>query len=295
MFELPVRIGLHVSIAGSLAAAAGRARELGAATLQIFSSSPRMWRGSSPAPSDIARFQTLRRQYGLYPLAIHANYLINLASDGPEVRRKSIASFRAECQRAAAIGADYLVLHPGSWRGQTIGSAMDTFAASLAKATENLSLENLTLLLECTAGQGSALGCRFEELAELAHRSAGSTSLGLGYCLDTCHLLAAGYDIASAEGLEETLRRAEAVLSLASVPVIHANDSKFPLGARRDRHQHIGQGYIGEAAFRRILRHPMLDGKAFLLETPVDSEESELRNLNTLRRLAATRRADGRR
>jgi deoxyribonuclease-4 len=292
---LPVRIGLHVSIAGSLAAAAERARELGAATLQIFSSSPRMWRGSSLVPSDIARFKTLRPQYGLYPLVIHDNYLINLAAADPEVRRKSIASFRGEWQRATAIGAEYLVAHPGSWRGQTIDSAMNVFAASLAEATESLPLDQVTLLLECTAGQGNTLGRRLEELAELARRAAAITSLRLGYCLDTCHLLAAGYDIATEEGLEETLRQAEACLGLANVPVIHANDSKFPLGSHRDRHEHIGEGHIGKAAFRRILRHPLLDGKAFLLETPVDEEGDELRNLNTLRRLAATHRADGRR
>ncbi|MCZ2151752.1 MAG: deoxyribonuclease IV [Bryobacterales bacterium] len=292
---MPVRIGLHVSIAGSLAAAAERAHELSAATLQIFSSSPRMWRASSPDPSDVARFRGLRRQYGLHPLVIHGNYLINLAAASPGVRRKSIASFRGEWRRAIAIGAEYLVAHPGSWRGQAIDSAMDVFAASLAEAAENLPVDQVTLLLECTAGQGNALGRRLEELAELARRSAATTSLRLGYCLDTCHLLAAGYDIATAEGLEETLRRAEACLGLANVPVIHANDSKFSLGSRRDRHQHIGEGYIGKAAFRRILRHPLLDGKAFLLETPVDDEGDELRNLNTLRRLAATHRADGRR
>ncbi|MCC6366104.1 MAG: deoxyribonuclease IV [Bryobacterales bacterium] len=292
---MPVRIGLHVSIAGSLAAAAERAHELGAATLQIFSSSPRMWRASSLDPADIARFQALRQQYDLRPLVIHDNYLINLAAIDSEVRRKSIASFRGEWLRAAAIGADYLVAHPGSWRGQTIDSAMNVFAASLAQAAENLPTDQVTLLLECTAGQGSALGRRLEELAELARRSAATTSLRLGYCLDTCHLLAAGYDIATADGLEETLRHAESCLGLANVPVIHANDSKFPLGSHRDRHEHIGQGHIGKAAFQRILRHPLLDGKAFLLETPMDDEGDELRNLNTLRRLAATHRADGRR
>ncbi len=283
---MKIRIGRHLSVAGSLATAAERAREIGADTLQIFSSSPRMWRGSMPAADDIRRFRQLRESYNLHPLVIHDNYLINLPAADREVRRKSIAAFRAEVERAAAIGADYLVAHPGSYREQTIDSAIAAFADSLEAATGSLNHGSVTLLLECTAGQGSSLGRTLEELARLRDVSLPRTPLPIGFCLDTCHLFAAGYDIASPDGLEDTLDRADRLLGLSNIPVIHVNDSKTPNGSHRDRHEKIGEGYIGEEAFHRILTSPRLDGKAFLLETPVEEEGDEERSVATLRRLA---------
>lgn len=285
-YFMKIRIGRHVSVAGSLAAAAERAREIGADTLQIFSSSPRMWRGSMPASDDIRRFRELRESFHLHPLVIHDNYLINLPAADREVRRKSIAAFRAEVERAAAIGADYLVAHPGSYREQTIDSAIAAFADSLEAATGRLHPGSVRLLLECTAGQGSSLGRTLEELARLRDVSVGRTPLRIGFCLDTCHLFAAGYDISTAAGLDDTLHQAERILGLSNIPVIHANDSKTPLGSLRDRHEQIGKGYIGEEAFQRILTNPRLDGKSFLLETPVEEEGDEERSIATLRRLA---------
>ncbi|MBI3680114.1 MAG: deoxyribonuclease IV [Acidobacteria bacterium] len=282
----PVRVGLHVSIAGSLAAAARKAHELGASTFQIFSASPRMWRAAGADPDDIARLKQLRARYDLRPLVVHGNYLINLAAADRVVRDKSVAAFREEAGRCAAIGAEYLVAHPGNYRGQSVAQAIRMFADSLEQATAGLAAGSLTLLLECTAGQGSALGSRLEELAELRRAAAGKTPLPVGYCLDTCHLLAAGYDIATEEGLEATLEQAQRWLGLESIPVLHANDSKAPLGSHRDRHEHIGKGHIGPQAFGRILRHPKLAGKAFILETPVEKEGDDLRNLRALKRLA---------
>jgi deoxyribonuclease-4 len=282
------RIGLHISISESLAMAAAKARSLGANTYQIFSSSPRMWRGSTPQPADIAKLKTLRVEYDLTPLVIHDNYLINLPAADPLVRQKSIASFRGEVQRAVAIGAEYLVAHPGSWREQTIESSIEAFAESLAKATDGVATGGLTLLLECTAGQGSTLGRTLEELALLKQAAQPRTSLPIGFCLDTCHLLAAGYDITSAEGLEEMIEQADRLLGLDSIPVIHTNDSKHPLGSHRDRHENIGKGFIGAAAFGRILQHPKLRGKAFILETPVEEDGDDLRDLEMLRSLAGS-------
>lgn len=289
-----IRTGLHLSIAGSLEAAAERARELGAGTFQIFTSSPRMWRASRLGPVDIARMSGLRQRYDLTPLAVHGNYLINLPSSDAEIRRKSIDSFRGELLRAIAVGADYLVIHPGSFKDQTVESAIGRFGDAVREAAAGLETERLTLLLENTAGQGSALGSRMEELARLKDAAGGA--LPLGFCLDTCHLLAAGYDIVSEGGLQATLASADAMLGLGHVPLFHANDSKAPLGSRRDRHEHIGGGYIGREAFGRILTHPLLKGKAFILETPVEEEGDDRRNLELLRELAGIRcRADGRR
>ncbi|MBS1825544.1 MAG: deoxyribonuclease IV [Acidobacteria bacterium] len=281
-----MRVGRHVSVAGSLSDAAERARQIGANTLQIFSSSPRMWRGIMPAPADIQKFSELRTAYDLRPLVIHDNYLINLPAADREVRRKSIVAFRGELQRAAAIGADYLVAHPGSYRGQTVDSSIAAFAGSLEAAADGLTPQGVTLLLECTAGQGSSLGRTLEELARLRDAAAPRTALPIGFCLDTCHLFAAGYDVSSHDGLEATLDEAERILGLENIPVIHANDSKTPLGSRRDRHEKIGKGYIGEEAFRRMVTNLRLQGKAFLLETPVEEDGDEERSVHHLWQLA---------
>lgn len=283
---MKIRVGRHVSVAGSLSSAAERAREIGANTLQIFSSSPRMWRGVMPVRADIQRFRELRAAYDLHPLVIHDNYLINLPAANREVRRKSIAAFRGEVQRAVAIGADYLVAHPGSFREQTVDSAIAAFAESLEAATEGVDVSGVTLLLECTAGQGSSLGRRLEELAMLRAAAAGRTPLPVGFCLDTCHLFAAGYDVSTAAGQDDTWSQADRLLGLRNVPVIHTNDSKTPLGSNRDRHEEIGKGYIGEEAFRRMLNDPRLEGKAFVLETPVEDEGDEERSVANLWRLA---------
>ncbi|MFN7937187.1 MAG: deoxyribonuclease IV [Bryobacteraceae bacterium] len=283
---MKIRVGRHVSVAGSLSEAAERARQIGANTLQIFSSSPRMWRGIMPAAADIQRFRQLRASYDLRPLVIHDNYLINLPAADREVRRKSIIAFRGEVQRAVAIGAEYLVAHPGSYREQTVDSSITAFADSLEAATEGLATQGLTLLLECTAGQGSSLGRTLEELARLRDAAAPRTPVPIGFCLDTCHLFAAGYDVSSCDGLEATLDEAERLLGLDHIPVIHTNDSKTPLGSRRDRHEQIGKGYIGEEAFRRIVTNLRLQEKAFLLETPVEEEADEERSVHHLWQLA---------
>lgn len=274
-----------------MAAAAERAASLGAHAFQIFTSSPRMWRASRPGPLDIARLSKLRLEHCLTPLVVHDNYLINLPAADPEIRSKSIEAFRGEVERAVAIGADYLVAHPGSYKDQPVEQAFRAFADSLAAATKGIDCGHVTLLLECTAGQGFSMGSRLEELAVLKMLAEGRTPIKIGFCLDTCHLLAAGYDIASADGLERTLEQAEELLGLDNVPVIHANDSKHPLGSRLDRHEHIGKGMIGAEGFRRILTHPALEGKAFLLETPVDEQGDEVRNLDRLRELATGREA----
>jgi deoxyribonuclease-4 len=161
---------------------------------------------------------------------------------------------------------------------------MENLAASLEKAARGL-CGPLTILLENTAGAGSAIGSRFEELAEVRRLAGAGLPFEIGYCLDTAHCLAAGYDVSSEGGLRRTVRDAERVLGLSRVKVIHTNDSKAPLGSRVDRHEHIGQGYIGIPGFRRILNHPRLRGKAFILETPVDREGDDRRNLETLKRL----------
>ncbi len=284
------RIGIHTFIAGSLEKAALRAAELGANTFQIFSASPRMWRARAPDPEQIRLFRKARERFDLRPLAIHVNYLINLASVDETVRAKSILAFRGELERAALIGAEYLVLHPGNCKGQSVEEGITAFALGLKEAAAGFEAGNrkkpLTVLLENTAGSGCSLGSRLEELQSIRELARDLTDLAVGFCLDTCHLLAAGFDVATQAGLETTIRSIEESIGFTQVRLIHANDSKTPLGSRVDRHAHIGAGHIGLAGFRRILTHPKLRRKAFILETPIDQPGDDRKNLDTLKSLA---------
>jgi deoxyribonuclease-4 len=280
-----VRIGIHTSIAGSLERSALKAAELGANTFQIFSSSPRQWKASIPSPSSIKLLQRARERHDLTPLVIHDNYLINLASVHEATRAQSIQAFRGELERAIAIGAEYLVAHPGNYKGQTVEQGILNFIQGVTSAAQGLEFGKLMLLIENTAGAGAQLGGRFEELHVMREYAAKLTELPIGFCLDTCHLLASGYDVSTAAGLRKTVEEADRLLGLDHVPVIHANDSKTPLGSHVDRHENIGEGYIGLNGFHRILTHPGLRNKAFILETPVDKEGDDRKNVDTLKNL----------
>ena len=245
-----------------------------------------MWRASALDPHQVRLLRAVRDRFDLHPLVIHVNYLINLASLDPVIRAKSIVAFRGELERAHAIGAEYLVLHPGSYKGATVEQGIAAFVLGLRDAAAHLPAHQVTVLLENTAGAGSHLGSRFEELKSMRDLAGELTGLSIGYCLDTCHLLAAGFDIATQVGLRDTLRSGQALLGLDNVHVIHANDSKFPLASHVDRHANIGEGHIGADAFLRILTHPKLRSKPFILETPVDQEGDDRRNLDKLKSLA---------
>jgi len=248
-----------------------------------------MWRASLPGPAQIEPLRAAREKYDLRPLAIHASYLINLASIDATIRQKSIDAFRGEVERAEAIGAEYLVIHPGVAKGCSIEDGIAHFASGVRDAIHALGRTRVTLLLENTAGAGGQIGSRFEELAALRQLVTTLTEMPTGYCLDTCHLLAAGFEIRTAAGLNRTLQQAEATLNLAHVHLLHANDSQGALGSRRDRHANIGEGEIGLAAFRRILTHPELRAKPFILETPVDEEGDDRRNVDKLKACASRR------
>jgi deoxyribonuclease IV len=261
--------------------AAELAADLGANCLQIFSASPRMWRASPPKSEQIFGMRAARARHDISPLAIHVSYLINLASIDPVIRAKSIAGFRGELERAHLIGAEYLVLHPGSYKGQTLDAGVAHVVTAMSEAAKGLSLGRLTVLLENTVGTGAQIGSKFEELRRIHEES----ELETGYCLDTCHLYAAGWDMAKPAGLERMVGDAERILGLEHVKVIHANDSKGELGSRLDRHASIGDGRIGTEGFRGILNHPKLRDKPFILETPVDNEGDDRRNVDALKLL----------
>jgi deoxyribonuclease-4 len=288
-----LRIGIHASIAGSYLNALESARKLGCNALQIFSSSPRMWQGG-PAripEVDASAFRARRAELGLGPLVIHANYLINLAAAQPMLRTRSIQAFHDELVRGVALGADFLVVHPGSRGEATPEQAVSTVIESVKQASKRASLGNLRILIENTAGMGVAVGSRLEEVAEIL---AGLKDVPAAACLDTAHLFAAGYDIKSETGLTSTIDVIDTTIGLDRVPIFHVNDSKIPLAGRIDRHENIGEGKIGAEAFRRILTHPRLGasslegltGRAFVLETPIDQPGDDRRNVAKLWELA---------
>jgi len=283
--DFVLRIGLHTSIAKSLENAAHLAVKAGANTFQIFSASPRMWRASPPAESAVKLLRRARERHDLQPLIIHSNYLINLASCSEALRAQSTAGFRGEIERALAIGAEYLVVHPGNCKGYSVEQGIYSVIRSLADAAQGLDTQKLTVLLENTVGAGAALGSRLEELAIMRQFAAELTDLAIGFCIDTCHCLASGYDVATAAAVNKTVDEIDRVLGIENVKVIHANDSKAPLGSHMDRHEHIGHGYIGKVGFRRILNHPKLRSKAFILETPHEKEGDDVRNIETLKKL----------
>jgi len=281
------RIGIHLGTAGGASNAVERAHEIGANTFQIFSSSPRMWRAPKVDPKQAERMRELRAKYDVGPLVIHTSYLVNVCSQSDEVRQKSIVAFRGEIERALALGAEFLVLHPGSWKGLTRDEGLKLAADSIERAIDGLPWKGtgFHILIENTAGAEFSLGGSFEQVAELVARLKAHAPMGV--CLDTCHTHVAGYDLVSAEGYEETIRQAAGTVGLEAVRVWHCNDAKAERGSKLDRHEHIGQGTMGLEPFRRLLNDARFAHSAFIAETPVDEPGDEERNVRVLKSLVA--------
>jgi deoxyribonuclease-4 len=279
------RIGIHTSIAGGVQHAAERAYRLGCNTLQIFSSSPRQWAPYALGRAQCDQMKRLLENYDLKPLVIHSNYLVNLAGRNEVFLEKSIAAFRGEIERALALGAEYLVLHPGSFRGCDREQGLMRTATAMAVAAQGLDLAQagLTILMENTAGAEYSLGGSFEQVAEVLECL--RPLVPVAACMDTCHAHAAGYDIVSQPGIEDTLQRLDETVGLQQVRVWHCNDAKAARGSKLDRHQHIGKGVIGVAPFRRLLNDPRLAHAAFIAETPIDQAGDDGRNVAALKRL----------
>ncbi len=279
------RIGIHTSTAGGVQNAAERAYRLGCNTLQIFSSSPRRWAPYELSSVQCSEMSRLRTKYDLKPLVIHTNYLVNLASSSEIFLKQSMQAFRGEVERALALCADYLVLHPGSFRGADREQGLLRTAAAIAASTEGLDLAKgkLTILIENTAGSEFSLGGSFEQVAELVDRLRGIVPVGA--CIDTCHTHVAGYDVGTEDGLYDTLRQLDSVIGLNQVKVWHCNDAKAARGSKLDRHQHIGKGTIGKQAFRILVNDPRLAHAAFIAETPIDKPGDDKRNVDALKRL----------
>ena len=287
----PRRIGIHTSTAGGVEMAAERAYRLGANTFQIFSSSPRQWKPYALGQAQCDAMRGLREKYGIGPMAIHSSYLVNLASATPEFHRKSVTAFRGELQRALALCAEYLVLHPGSFRGRSREEGLELVARSIAEAAQGLDLEKsgLRILIENTAGSEFSLGGSFDQVAHLLQYL--QPVCPAGACIDTCHTHVSGYDIVSEAGWHETMQKLDESVGLKNVKVWHCNDAKDARGSRRDRHEHVGRGTIGLEAFRRLLNDPRTEHAAFIAETPIEEPGDDLRNIATLKSLVEVSRA----
>ncbi len=283
------RIGVHLGTAGGCFTAVNRAVEAGANTFQIFSSSPRMWRAAPVKPEDAKKMLDLRQQHDIGPISIHASYLINLCSKTETVRENSTAAFRGEVERALALGAEYLVLHPGSWNGLTREEGLRLAAQSIERAIEGIdftSIPAFRILIENTAGAEFSLGGKLEQVAELV-ATLQACGAPVAVCLDTCHMHVAGYDIVTPEGYEETIRLVGDTVGYEAVRVWHCNDAKAAKGSKLDRHEHIGEGTIGVAPFRSLLNDARFKDAIFIAETPVDSPGDEARNVAMLQGLRA--------
>jgi deoxyribonuclease-4 len=282
-----LRIGAHVSTQGGTWTAVARAVAAGANTLQIFSSSPRTWKSGTVRPGDREKMDAARAEHNIGPLCIHASFLINLCSQTASIRQSSADAFRAEVQQALALGAEFLVVHPGSWKGLTREEGLRFASQSIERAMDGLAWRDadFKVLIENAPGAEFSLGSTLEQVAELIEKL--KPCAPVSACLDTCHLHVAGYDLVSEAGYAATTQQIEQTIGAEAVRVWHCNDAKAPLGSKLDRHEHIGEGTMGTEPFRRLLHDARFAHAAFICETPDRDDSDNLRNVSTLRVLSA--------
>lgn len=281
-------LGAHVSTRGGVCTIFERGREIGATALAFFSKNSNQWRAKPLSDEDCANFLELRQQAQIGPILIHAAYLINLAATHPEFHERSIEALTIELERAERLRVPSLVLHPGSHMGAGVAEGLDRVARSLDRIHRAIPDCPTITLLETSAGQGSSLGCRFEELGQILRIVDDPRRLGI--CFDTCHVFGAGYPLHTRDGYETTIEELDRHVGVEQVGAFHLNDSKRPLDSRVDRHQHIGEGEIGLDGFGFLLNDPRFAGLPKLLETPkTEPLISDRRNLATLRSLMARR------
>ena len=277
-------LGVHVSIAGGFDKAIERGSALGCTAIQIFTKNASQWRGKAISAAEATAFQQARAASAIASVIANDSYLINLAAPPGENRDKSIAAFREEMERCATLGIPFLVMHPGAHLGDGVAVGIERISAAFTEIFRDAP-EAVTVLLENTAGQGTYLGSRFEELAEIIERT---PSGRFGICFDTCHAFAAGYDITDARGYEAVMADFERILGREQLQLFHLNDSRKGLASHVDRHEGIGSGALGLEGFRAIMTDPRFAAIPKILETPKGEDEisGDVANLAILRRLA---------
>jgi deoxyribonuclease-4 len=276
--------GAHQSIAGGVHKSIERGKEATCDTIQIFNKSNNQWRAARLQPDDIDRFFELIEKTGVTVATSHTSYLINIASPDEPLNRKSYRSLKEEMERCETLKIANLVMHPGSHVGSGEETGMNRIAENINRLFDELTDNNVTLLLEATAGQGTNLGYTFEQLAYMIDRVGNKNQIGV--CLDTCHIFAAGYDLVDPKGYKKTIQSFDELVGLDRLKIIHVNDSMKEFGSRRDRHEHLGKGFIGLDGFRNIVNDKRLKNIPMILETPKGEDLAEdIENLRVLRSL----------
>ena len=279
-----IKLGVHVSISGTLDQAPDRARELECDTFQMFTRNPRGWNFSKLNQDEVKEFRRKNSTYNLAPVVTHMPYLPNLSSPKKAIYNKSVKSLVAEVERCGTLGIPYVVTHLGSHLGKGQENGLERLVSAINIAFEQ-NKNDVMLLLENTAGTKNSMGSTFEEIQRIIDGVEDKERVGI--CLDTAHAFAAGYDIRTPDGVNATMKKFDSVLGLAHLKVIHLNDSKVQLGGGRDRHEHIGLGYIGEEGFRALFKQDAVQGLPFIMETPIDERRDEAGNIKKARELSS--------
>lgn len=277
------RVGVHVSIAGSIDLAVDRALTLGCTSFQMFTRNPRGWRYSPLPGEDVRRFREKLSKVDIEPVVAHMPYLPNLASPKDEVYMKSIESLKAELARCALLDVPFLVTHLGSHLGSGREKGFGRIIAAVNECLEE-DQGKVTLLLENTAGTKNSIGSSFQDIQYILERITVGDRVAV--CFDTCHAFAAGYDLRSEEAVEAVMEEFDDIIGVDRIKVIHANDSKGDLGSRIDRHEHIGLGKMGRSGFKAVISYNNFKYLPYILETPVDSRRSDRENIEELKRIA---------
>ena len=279
-----IRLGMHVSISGTIDQAADRAREFSCDTFQMFTRNPRGWKYKKLDRGEVGEFKRKVGSYNLTPVVAHMPYLPNLSSPKKLIYNKSVKSLSGELDRCGTLGIPYIVTHLGSHLGEGSDVGLEKIVAAINRAlSENPN--DVMLLLENTAGTKNSMGSSFEDIKRIMDRVEDGEHVGV--CFDTAHAYAAGYDLHSPRGVNDTLEKFNSVLGFSILKVIHLNDSQVGLGSGRDRHEHIGLGYIGEQGFRALFKHDAVRNLPFIMETPIDERGDEKENMRKARELSA--------
>jgi len=276
-------LGSHLSVSGGSWKAVEEAQQLKLRSLQIFTKNASRWVQRPIEEKDALRFREAVVEWGSHPISSHDSYLINLASPKEELFQKSIDAFSDEIERAQMLGLDFLVMHPGAHVGSGVEAAIDRIAAGMLECFQRVPHQKTRILLENTAGGGTTMGRSFDELSDLL--AAIDTPERTGTCLDTCHMFAAGYELRTAEGYQETMKQLDRTIGSRRVFALHLNDSKGDLGSHLDRHMHIGEGLIGKNGFEQVMNDSRFDGVPKILETAKE-DDMDRKNLTLLKRLA---------
>jgi len=281
MSASPIRLGVHVSIAGGIEKALFRARALGCSAMQIFSRNPRGWTAGSLSSPAVAAFREASAPGDIDPVVIHTPYLLNLGSGDEVLYRRSVQALGQDLQRSEQLGVRWVVTHLGSGKGRSQTFARKRVMKALKRALEQDS--PVSILLENSAGAGQAIGSSLEEIGEIIEGAGGDPRLG--FCFDSCHGYAAGYDFRSGEQTRALVRKIDQAIGLKRLALVHLNDCRGLLGSHLDRHQHIGKGQIGVEGFKNLLGHPVFGRIPMILETPKKGPKDDLKNLSRIREI----------